>query len=578
MVKGGMLKDNTPLASLNASQGQTFMLIGTAGPLPQAPIKALTFVEDMTDSQLAMATRQKAGLTNLGNTCYLNSTLQVLRAVPELQVALGRFTGGLGGQDGEASLTASLRELYKSMNQTTEPFPPFAFLSILRQIAPQFAEMARPSGAGAMAGMGGGYAQQDAEEVWVRIINALQNALPGLPPRASASASSSSAATTDNRTFVQQFMTGEMSIKRSTKEAPEEPATHSRENFSILQCNISGTTNEMTSGISDSLTQNLEKRSETLGREAVYDEERRISRLPAYLACHFVRFYWRRDINKKTKIMRKVKFPFDLDTEPFMEESLKQKTRKTAEKIKSVEKARDERSKIRRRAKAKKEEKEAEAKVVEGGAAEKEAAASASEKDKKDADTAMAVDGDADDKKDGAEVGQVQLGQLLTPQEELELRRKEVAEIDATIDAELRADTGANVSGLYELVGIVTHKGAAADAGHYLSWVKKDVADANYALEDAAAQDPEAKEKKALAELDTPPSDEWYKFDDEKVTTVTKDKITMLEGGGEDSVAYIREWAFRLAGGSRRLISAPGSCFQCFTAAKRLSDREDPWM
>jgi ubiquitin carboxyl-terminal hydrolase 14 len=35
------------------------------------------------------------------------------------------------------------------------------------------------------------------------------------------------------------------------------------------------------------------------------------------------------------------------------------------------------------------------------------------------------------------------------------------------------------------------------------------------------------------------PSDDWYKFDDDKVSVVDKDKITSLDGGGEDSTAYI---------------------------------------
>lgn len=67
-----------------------FMVIGTAGELPKGPSVTITFLEDMTDSQLAEATRQKVGLVNLGNTCYLNSTLQVMRAIPELQVALNK--------------------------------------------------------------------------------------------------------------------------------------------------------------------------------------------------------------------------------------------------------------------------------------------------------------------------------------------------------------------------------------------------------------------------------------------------------------------------------------------------------
>lgn len=43
--------------------------------------------------------------------------------------------------------------------------------------------------------------------------------------------------------------------------------------------------------------------SPSLGRQAVYSQRSRISRLPSNLIVHMVRFYWRRDINKKAKIM-----------------------------------------------------------------------------------------------------------------------------------------------------------------------------------------------------------------------------------------------------------------------------------
>ncbi|KAF8154178.1 hypothetical protein B0H34DRAFT_800059 [Crassisporium funariophilum] len=32
---------------------------------------------------------------------------------------------------------------------------------------------------------------------------------------------------------------------------------------------------------------------------------------------------------------------------------------------------------------------------------------------------------------------------------------------------------------------------------------------------------------------------DWYQFDDEKVSLFPKEKIVTLEGGGEDSVAYV---------------------------------------
>ena len=41
-------------------QGQTFMVIGTAGELPKPPTEKIVFLEDMTDSELADAVRRLA--------------------------------------------------------------------------------------------------------------------------------------------------------------------------------------------------------------------------------------------------------------------------------------------------------------------------------------------------------------------------------------------------------------------------------------------------------------------------------------------------------------------------------------
>jgi len=100
-------------------------------------------------------------------------------------------------------------------------------------------------------------------------------------------------------------------------------------------------------------------------------------------------------------------------------------------------------------------------------------------------------------------------------------RAKESEELHALVDPSLRDDLGANVTGMYELCAIVTHKGPSADGGHYIGWVRKDglapQTDGDYDGGD----------------------DNWYKFDDDKVSIVTQEKITSLDGGGEDSTAYI---------------------------------------
>ena len=86
----------------------------------------------------------------------MNATLQTLRAIPELQQALVKYPTmtGPGVRDGNHELTRALGSTYASMRGTTSPFTPFAFLGILRQAVPQFAERARGPGGAA------GYAQQ----------------------------------------------------------------------------------------------------------------------------------------------------------------------------------------------------------------------------------------------------------------------------------------------------------------------------------------------------------------------------------------------------------------------------------
>lgn len=66
-------------------------------------------------------------------------------------------------------MAGALKHLFNGMSGTTEGYAPHHFLGALRQVAPQFAEMGRG---------GGGYAQQDADECWTTMTNALR-AVPG---------------------------------------------------------------------------------------------------------------------------------------------------------------------------------------------------------------------------------------------------------------------------------------------------------------------------------------------------------------------------------------------------------------
>ncbi|KAL7423143.1 deubiquitinating enzyme [Cryptotrichosporon argae] len=175
-----------------------------------------------------------------------------------------------------------------------------------------------------------------------------------------------------------------------------------------LECDISGTTDFLLSDILNT----LDNRSRRLVRAWAELQCSRVSRVCLVISWFTwsVRFYWRRDIQKKAKIMRNVKFPLQLDASDIVTDDLR---------------------------------------------------------------TQLQAIGAAVPK---------------NPQE-----------------------SGRSCEGPC----VVTHKGPLVDPGHYIGWVKRD-------------------------EGYVPSSEEeWSKFDDNKVSTVKAEKISSMDGGGEDSVAYI---------------------------------------
>ena len=100
------------MTAIGLTAGAQLMMMGTAlGGELKKPEQTIKFVEDMTAEERARILHEKtgetlpAGLENLGNTCYMNATVQALKRVNELKDSLKNYSeslgSGMGGYAGD---------------------------------------------------------------------------------------------------------------------------------------------------------------------------------------------------------------------------------------------------------------------------------------------------------------------------------------------------------------------------------------------------------------------------------------------------------------------------------------------
>uniref|UniRef100_A0AAY5L581 Ubiquitin carboxyl-terminal hydrolase n=1 Tax=Esox lucius TaxID=8010 RepID=A0AAY5L581_ESOLU len=299
MVKGGTLKDDD-WGNIKLKNGMTLLMMGSAEALPEEPAVRPMFVEDMTEDQLASAMEMPCGLTNLGNTCYMNATVQCLRSVPELKGALRRYTGALRSSGANAPsqyITAALRDLYETMDKTSSSIPPIILLQFLHMAFPQFAEK----------GDQGQYLQQYFNKCFHRCVLSLY--VPSLIPHLS---------------------------MKCTESEDEEPAK-GKESQLQLSCFINQEVKYLATGLRLRLQEEITKLSPSLQRNALYIKSSKVSRLPAYLTIQMVRFFYKEKESVNAKVLKDVKFPLMLDVYELCTPELQHKMVAVRSKFKEME-------------------------------------------------------------------------------------------------------------------------------------------------------------------------------------------------------------------------------------------------
>jgi len=308
----GVLKDDydfssidfTSVLSKSKNGAIDILLMGSAVQLDGPKVKTI-FLEDLPQEEAAKLVVEPSGLTNLGNTCYLNSVTQCLRRIPLLRTGLSSYSQS-------NQLLSSLRDLFFNLDRTTRAFPPAQFVMATKGTFPQFAQ----------TGPNGAPMQQDAEEFFSSFLTVASNELSDLNAAFGKTMTGDELKGANNvidAVFgikIEETLTcDELSVDvaavdmdvdmlgngTGTAAAAIEPAKKSYDLQRKLVCNIQGgqgvgsqvNISHIDEGLKLGLEGKITKHSDILGRDSVWTKSLKIARLPPILVVQFGRFYWK---------------------------------------------------------------------------------------------------------------------------------------------------------------------------------------------------------------------------------------------------------------------------------------------
>lgn len=357
------------------------------------------------------------GIMNMGNTCYLNSTLQVMKKLPELRRGIDEHSGMTNNP--RDKLVQEMKVQFRNMDNLGKTTQPVTLLTAFFNLFPMFSEKTADQRA---------FQQQDADECFQMMLQEMRMVLrnPDAKPEENIIQLESEAVETD---LIKSLFEIKMQVKFQNMANPEDKSDAPVEFVNKLSCIIADQDppiNYLAQGVSASLLAQVEKQSSLTGENAIFEKKMKMENLPPYLMVQKIRFVWKEaDVNtgteaRKAKIFKKVLFPMVLDTEDFLSDELKEKLSANRKleletELSSKDKEKDKFEEFKKKF------------------------------ENKDMDT-------------------FKIHQLFKKQREDEKRQ----ELDGNLWAPMDES---KTTGKYRLCGVITHKGRSSESGHYISWI-----------------------------------------------------------------------------------------------------------